>query len=235
MNVTIQTSMHEETDEDLFLYMAFKDSDTSMADEAFTEVHRRYIKRVYAYCLKMVSSYPDSETLAEDIASAALAKAYDRAETYQANSNGSDSVSPTFAWLCKIATNIFRDYLRNPGRPGPLNVIELDVGAEMYSPQDFAALYCENQPQLNTQAEYKLVAQAFETLDARTQSVLIETLVQRSRSPGRTYMLRGTAELLANRLATTPENVRRIRRNGVSKINEYVGQHKRTISETNRE
>ena len=235
--MTKQTLMQEETDEDLFLYMACGDypTDRPMADEAFTELHRRYIMRVYAYCLKMVSSYSDSETLATDIASAALTKAYDRAETYQANPKGSDSVSPTFAWLCKIATNIFRDNLRNPDRPGPLNVIELDVGAEMYSPQDFAALYCDDQPQLNTQAEYKLVAQAFETLDARTQSVLIETLVQRSRSPGRTYMLRGTAELLANHLETTPENLRRIRRNGVIKINEYVGQHKRTMSETNRE
>ena len=203
--MTKQASMHKETDEFLFLYMACADEpmDKPIADEAYTEIHRRYVKPVYARCLKMVSSYPDSKTLAMDLTTAALAKAYDRAETYQPNPDGSTSGSRTIAWLCTIALNILRDFRRNPERPGPVNVVELDVYPEDYSSEDFAMLYCDDQPQLNTQAEYRLVAMAFDTLDTRTQRVLIETLVQRDRSPGRTYMLRGTSEQLAKRLGVS--------------------------------
>ena len=170
--MTKQASMHEETDEFLFLCMACADEplDKPMADEAFTEIHRRYVKPVYARCLKMVSSYPDPETLAKDLTTAAFTKAYDRAETYQPNPDGSTSDSRTIAWLCKIALNIFLDFRRNPKRPGPVNIVELDVYSEDYALEDFAMLYCEDQPQLNTQAEYRLVAMAFDTLDTRRLS-----------------------------------------------------------------
>ena len=237
--MTTQTSMQEETDEDLFLYMACKDNpeDKPLAEMAVAELHRRYLKRLYARCFKMVFSQPDPETLAADLASAALARAYEKAETYRSHPDGSASSSRTFSWLCKIALNIFRDFLRNPKRPGSLafNVIELDVNAEMYLPEEFAALYCDDKEQLSTQADYQLVAEVFDTLDARTQRVLVETLIQRDKSPGRTYMLRGSAELLANRLGTTPANLRRIRKNGIRKINEYINQHKHTSQETNHE
>ena len=232
--MTKQASMHKETDEFLFYCMACADepTDRPMADEAYTEIHRRYVKPLYARCLKMVSFYPDSETLAMDLTTAALSKAYDRAETYQPNPDGSTSGSRTIAWLCTIALNIFRDYCRNPERPGPINVVEFEVYPEDYASDDFAKLYCEGQPQLSTQAEYRLVAMAFDTLDTRTQIVLIETLVQRDRSPGRTYMLRGTSEQLAKRLGTTTANLRRIRKKGVCKINDYLDQHKQISGST---
>ena len=185
--------------------------------------------------LKMVSSYPDREALAMDLACAALARAHDRAETYQPNPEGSASSSRTIAWLCKIALNIFRDFRRNPNRTGPLNVVEFDVNAEMYALEDFATLYCDDKPQLRTQTAYQLVARAFDTLDARTQRVLIETLVQRDRSPGRSYMLRGTSKLLAERLEMTTANLRRIRSKGVRTINDYLKQHKSIILETDHE
>lgn len=226
--MTKQTSMQEETDEDLFLYMACADSPTDkpLADEAFAEIHRRYIKHLYARCLRMVSSYPDSETMAEDLASAALTRAYDRAETYTVASESSTSTSRTIAWLSKIALNIYRDHLRNQLRPGPLNVIDLNVYPEDYSPINFAALYCHDKPQLNTQEEYRLVAEAFDTLDERIRRVLIETLEMREKSPSGRYMLRGTAKQLAERLGTTTFNLRRIRMRGIQYINNYVIQHK---------
>ena len=50
----------------------------------------------------------------------------------------------------------------------------------------------------------------------------IETLVQRDRSRGRTYMLKGSAAVLADRLETTTANLRRIRMNGIKKINAHI-------------
>ena len=54
---------------DLFTYMACADilADKPIADEAYAELHRRYIMRLYARCLKMVSSYPNPETIWQKI------------------------------------------------------------------------------------------------------------------------------------------------------------------------
>ena len=220
--------MHGETDEDLFVYMACADSpaDKPIADKAYEELHRRYIKQLYARCLRMVSSFPNPENLAQDLACAALARAYEKAETYQSNSEKSASTTRTISWLCKIALNIFRDHLRNPKRPGPLNVVDLNVYPEDYSSMDFAALYYQDKPHVKTQQEYYLVAKAFDALDERTQRVLIETLEMREKSPSGKYMLRGTAQQMAERLETTTFNLRRIRMKGTQYINNYVIQHK---------
>ena len=232
--MTERTSMEGKTDEDLFIDMAFTDSaeDRANADLAYQELHRRYVKIVYGRCLRMVSKYPDPETLAWDMTSAALARAYERAETYRPGPEGEAGASRTVAWLCKIALHLFLDYRKNPNRPGPLsNVVDLDVHAEQYSPEDFAALYLEDESQSYSRQHYQLVREAFEILDERTQIVLIETLLQRQRSPGRTYMLRKTAQALADRVGTSTDNVRRIRRLGLQQINAYVDKQKNKKAE----
>ena len=233
--MTERTSMESKTDEDLFIDMAFTDSaeDRANADAAYEELHRCYVKIVYTRCIRMISKYPDAETLAWDMTAGALAKAYERAETYQSGEEGEAGASRTIAWLCKIALNLFLDYRKNPKRPGPLsNVVDLDVHAEQYSPEDFAAFYLEDDSQAYSRQHYQLVAEAFAALNERTQIVLMETLLQRQRSPGRTYMLRKTAAALAARVGTSTDNVRRIRRLGIQQINEYVDQYKNNKAET---
>ena len=226
-----RTSMQEETDEDLLLYMAFADmpGDKTNADDALKELHRRYVKRVYARCRVMFKAYDAGESMAEELTQATFSRAYERAETYKPAPEGVESSSWTLGWLCKIASRIFLDFRRNPERPGPLKVIDLDVHVEEYSPEDFAGLYCEGVEPAYTHHEFHLVAEAFDTLDERTQIVLVETLVQRQRSPGRTYMLRGTSEALAARINTSTDNLRQIRSKGIKKISEYVAQHQTTI------
>ena len=236
--MTERASMEGKTDEDLFIDMAFTDSaeDRVNADTAYEELHRRYVKIVYTRCIRMVSKYPDAETLAWDMTAGALARAYERAETYQPGAEGEAGASQTVAWLCRIARNLFLDYRKNPKRPGPLsNVVDLDVHAEQYSPEDFAAFYLEDDSQPYSRQYYRLVAEGFATLDDRTQIVLMETLLQRQRSPGRTYMLRKTAAALAARVGTSTDNVRRIRRLGIQQINAYVDQHKNDKAETDHE
>jgi hypothetical protein len=82
---------------------------------------------------------------------------------------------------------------------------------------------------------YQLVTEAFDALDERTQIVLIETLVQRRKSPGRTHMLRKTATALAERVGTSTDNVRRIRGQGMRQINAYIDKHKNNKAETDHE
>ena len=220
--------MEGESDEDLFIYIACAalPAEKVVADAAFAEVHRRFLKGLYARCLRMLRAYPDGESKAEDLAMVTMAKAYEKAHKYILEHNGGAGSSRTMAWLCKIAENMFRDHLRNPRRPGPLNVIELDVNAEQYAPEDFAALYLGGKTMFYSRHHYQLVAEAFDTLDDRTKTVLIETLVQRDRSRGRTYMLKGSAAVLANRLGTTTANLRHIRMKGIKKINAYIEKNK---------
>ncbi len=230
--MTKQTSMEEENDEDLFIYMACANGprDKALKDVAFAELHRRYIKALYARCLRMVQSYPDSETLAQDLTNATLTRVYERADQFRSDPNGNETSSRTLAWLCRIARNLFRDHLRNPQRPGPIsNVIDLGVNTEPYSPEDFAALFLEEESTFHLRRHYRLVAKAFDQLDDRAQMVLVQTLLQRQKSPGRTYMFRGTARSLADLLQTTTDNIRRIRKNSIQQINEYVSKHKNNI------
>ena len=228
--MTKRTSMEGETDEDLFIYIACATSPSEIveAEQAFAEIHRRYFKGLYARCQRMLQAYPDGEAKAQELAMTAMARAYEKADKYKPDPKGGSGSSRTRAWLCKIAEHMYRDHLRNPRRPGPLNVIELDVNAEQYSPEDFAAMYLEDETMSYSRYHYKLVAEGYDALDDRTKTVLIETLVQRDRSRGQTYMLKGSAAVLADRLGTTTANLRRIRMNGIKAINSYVDKKKKS-------
>jgi RNA polymerase sigma factor (sigma-70 family) len=225
-----ETSIREASDEHLFIDIAHRETaeDNVLAEQAFAELHRRHMKPLYARCLKMCKALPGETMLAEELTTATFVRAYERAGQYRAASNP-DAASGrrrTLAWLCQIANNLLRDQLRNPQRPGPLNTIELDVDTNVYTAEDFAVFFLDPQKPMNSQ-EHKRVAAAFETLDARTQTVLLETCLQRDRSPKKTHMLRGTTRLLADRLGTSTDNIRRIRRNGIRAINDYLEEQKK--------
>ena len=226
MNMTAETTVEAESDENLFIYIACRETaeDEVLANLAFAEIHRRYAKPLYRKCVNFCRSFSDGNTLAEELTSATLTRAYERADQYRPSplSESTNADKRTLAWLCTIARNLLLDLNRNPKRPGPLNITDLDVDISCYSSDDFAAFFNDLEQPLNNSHEHNLVAEAFETLDNRTQEVLITTLIQRDRSPKKTHMLRGTVPLLADRLNTTPDNIRRIRLNGIRVINDYL-------------
>lgn len=205
------------SDDDLFLYMSFYDQpgDRDTAEAAFRVFHGRYATELHARCRSICHRYQQPDSFVEDLAIQTLHRAYMRASTYK----GPGSRGRTMAWLCKIAKNALIDAKRNPHRPSLLNTeTEAELGAEHYSPADFTTLYSQFESPLPTQQQWKLVTRAFEELDERTQRVLIETLLQRAKSPQRTYMYRGTAALLAETLGITVDNLRRIRLNGMKAV-----------------
>lgn len=202
--------MREQSDEDLFLYMSFYDdpADRVQAEAAFEELHRRYFAELLERCRRYCRRRQQPIEVAEDLASQVMYRALKRAETYKAG----PAPGRTMAWLSTIAYNILCDAGRNPYRPSVIgSVLEPDLGAESYSAEDFVQLYHQFESPLQTLAHRQAVAAAFSELDERAQNVLIETLIQRSRSPNQTYMYRGTARQLAERLGLTTDNVRRIR------------------------
>jgi RNA polymerase sigma factor (sigma-70 family) len=205
------------SDDDLFLYMSFYDQpgDRVTAEAAFGVFHGRYATELYARCRAICNRYHQPDSFVEDLVSLSLQRALTRANTYK----GPGTHGRTMAWLCKIARNALIDAHRNPNRPNLLNnATETDLGAENYSPEDFTNLYHEFESPLLSQEHWTLITRAFEELDERTQRVLIETLVQRAKSPQQKYMYRGTAALLAGRLGITVDNLRRIRFNGMKAL-----------------
>ena len=157
-----------------------------------------------------------------DLASCTLAKAVEKARTFVDAADGADQSRRTLAWLLQIARNMLIDSQRNPHRPGPITGPQDRLNIEDYSDEEFAALLCDGKTLTRDRRTIQRVRDAFALLDDRTRSILAETVLQRQRSPGRSYMYRGSAEALAQRWRTTTINIRRIRRAGLRTIASFV-------------
>lgn len=225
--LTDDMSPRELSDEDLFLQMAVYNNDVErrFAERAFSELHRRYVAPLHRRCRALCKRLGYPTDMTEDLVSATLVKAYDKADKYDP-AKGNSKAKPeqcTLAWLCRIAENMLRDHRRNPNRPSNrLEPYELKLEADQYSGDDFAYLYNKHVHPLPTKQHYQLVDEAFEALDDRTQRVLLETFIQRARSPSGASMQRGSTKMLADHLETTTDNIRRIRRKGLIAINQHL-------------
>ena len=156
-----------------------------------------------------------------------LARAVEKVDRF-ADSAGAppEAARRTQAWLGSIAHNLLIDSLRNPNRPGPITGSKDEVPSEDYSDEELSALLCDGKTLPRDRETIRLVRGALPALPERTRVVLVQTVLQRTNSPKETYMYRGSAAALAKRLGTTPENVRRIRKNGLEQLAEYVRTHR---------
>jgi RNA polymerase sigma factor (sigma-70 family) len=218
--------MREEADGDLLYYMSCREgpADCALSDAATVEFHRRHavglLDRCRMICLKFGSMVEP-----EDLFSVTMVRAIERAETFKPATESASQPARTLKWLAQIAHNLHVDRLRNPHRSGPLTGDQEPVPLEDYSSEEFAALYCDGHAMPRDLATIRLVQAALLTLDERTRRVIAHTLLQRQRSPGRSYVYRGEMKALADELGTTTVNLRRIRSDGVKAIALYVRTH----------
>lgn len=217
--------LHELSDDELFLriYVYNSDEERHLSESAFAVINQRYAQWLYTRCAGLCRRR-GCPNLAEDIAAATLTRAFEKADTYDAADCKPENLpNRTKAWLGRIAQNLLTDHQRNPNRPSnPLEPNELELEAASYSTDDFSQMFLEGSTLLPTPLLHRQVAEAFETLDNRTQIVLLETFIQRTRTPSGKAMRRGSAKLLADHLETSQDNVRRIRRLGILAINDYL-------------
>lgn len=212
-------------DDELFLQMAVYNNAEEMhlAEAAFAVIFERYGDRLYSRCMK-ICARRFCPQLGEDLFQATMAKVFRKADTYDAGDCEAEALERrTLAWMGRLAQNLLTDHQRNPNRPSnPLESNELALESTLYSADDFARLHIEGTNMLSTPLLYQQIAAAYETLPERTQVVLLETYIQRTRSPSGRSMRRGSGKLLADHLETTPENIRRIRHEGIKAINAYL-------------
>lgn len=215
--------MLEEADGDLLYYMSCRggEADCAVSDAATREFYRRHAKRLLDRCTMICRQF-GSVVDSDHLFAATLAKAIEKAETFVAASDAAVQPARTLGWLAHIARNLHIDRLRNPHRSGPLTGEQDRIPIEDYSTEEIAALYCDGHVMPRDLATISLVQAALLTLDERTRRVLTHTVLQRQRSPGRSYVFRGEMQALADELGTTTVNLRRIRSIGVKAIAEYV-------------
>ncbi len=216
-------SMREEADGDLLYYMSCREgpADCALSDAATVEFHRRHAVRLLDRC-RTISLKFGSVVDPEDLFSVTMVRAIERAETFKPAAEPASQAARTLKWLAQIAHNLHVDRLRNPHRSGPLTGDQEPIPIEDYSTEEFAALYCDGHGMQRDLATIRLVQAAILTLDERTRLVIAHTVLQRQRSPGRSYVYRGQMKALAEQLGTTAVNLRRIRSDGVKAIAEYV-------------
>jgi DNA-directed RNA polymerase specialized sigma24 family protein len=220
-------SMGEESDANLLYYMSCRENaaDRAVSDAATLEFYRRYAVGLLDRC-RMICRQFGSVVEPDDLFAVTLVKAIERAETFVAGVDGASQPVRTLKWLARIAHNLHVDRLRNPYRSGPLTGEQETIPIEDYATEEFAALYCDGQALPRDLATIRLVQVALLTLDERACRVIAHTVLQRQRSPKRSYVYRGAMKALANELGTTTVNLRRIRSDGVKAIAEYVRTHK---------
>jgi DNA-directed RNA polymerase specialized sigma24 family protein len=210
-------NMQEETDGSLLYYMSSRDCDADrvISDAATIEFHSRHARGLIGRCRRICRTLAAGDEFALDLASWTLARAVEKAGTFVDAADGSNKSKRTLAWLQQIARNMLVDSQRNPFRAGPITGAQDQVPIEDYSDEEFAALLCDGKTLPRDIKTIGFVQRALATLDNRTRAVLAQTVLQRQRSPGRSYMYRGSAEALASRWGTTTTNIRRIRRAGI--------------------
>lgn len=225
--------MHEETDGALLYFMSCREpegtqGDRVLSDQATTEFYRRHMAALYARCKRICQRMGEPDSFAEDLANVTMAKAAGSHHTFVDGEDSASRATRTQAWLSRIALNLLRDRMRNPLRPGPLTGVQEEIPIDDYSAEDFASLYCDGDRLPRDSETIRLAQAAISTLDQRTHQVVVHTILQRQRSPKRSYAYRGSAEEFAKRLGTTRVNVRRIFAEGVRTIAEHVKRNRRS-------
>ena len=218
--------MREEADGDLLYYMSCQEdpADCALSNAATAEFYRRHAVGLLDRC-EMICRKFGYVVEPEDLLAVTMVKAIERAETFKPAAEPASQTARTLKWLARIAHNLHVDRLRNPLRSGPLTGDQEPIPIEDYSAEEFAALYCDGHAMPRNLATIQLVQAALLTLDDRTRRVIAHTLLQRQRSPGRSYVFRGQMKALADELGTTTVNLRRIRSDGVKAIADYVRTH----------
>jgi len=220
----------QETDEMLFLHLACRSIDPGMADHALRILWGRHKTYIRKSCQRLCWQFKVEIARADDLASVTWMKVNDRADQYDASDDPSFNahVNRTRAWMNKIAEHQLIDWLRNPNLANRAYGKELDRGVEDYSSDEFAKLCAKEFQAENSSYRLSLVAQAFdEELSEKEQLVLMATVVHRNYSPAGTYMERGSATSLANRLNTTTAALRQCRLRAWKKIAVFVNDRDR--------
>lgn len=211
-----------ESDLGLLKLMARRGEDEIWADAAFCEFYDRHKGYLWTVCRNACEAL-HGEAWHEDIWQDTFTRAYDKAGTFSLPAGVSPERTTLLVrgWLGQIANNLLRSLLRNH----ECEYSQDEDGWERILDTVGSASETEESVSPGKQEERKLIDVALETLSEREQLVLRRTFQYYRIGKEFQRLPNKVVQELADQLATTPENLRKIRERALTKVKDYVNQY----------
>lgn len=218
--------VREETDCGLLNLMA--DGKQPWADAAYRAFYERHNVYLWKVCARSARAM-QGDIWIEDVFNDTFAQAYKKAHqfTLPADVTAAEAELRIRGWLGAIASNFIRGKLRKFGR----EVNQDEPGWEQLAAAT-ALTALRTGPELSVPSnERQLIDAALKTLTDR-EALVLHTTFQYHRIGEKFQRLPNkVATELATALATTPENLRKIRERAMNKIRQYVERHQSTAQQ----
>jgi RNA polymerase sigma factor (sigma-70 family) len=205
-----------ETDDDLLVYITWKQDDPAVACEAWAEFYRRHVNYLFGVCYQSFGNTLKSRDRVADLVTDTFKRVYEHADSFKPSGIKDPEAmrKRVRAWLGTIARRLFLDRLpATDDRP-----------AECQLEQD----HWQNiaQPEAPDDSDNPLIAavkMAFQkVLTQREQEVMRVTLHWYDPSSDHQRLPNEVAAELAKHLGTTPENLRKIRERALAKLKDEI-------------
>lgn len=207
-------------DEVLLAWMAMRDDEES-ADQArasFAAFYERHEGYVYNRCRWRFSGFIDEATT-EDLVGDTFLRVFEKADTFCPSESSDHDLRQRIvrAWLVTIARNLLYSSLR--AKQGAGQVQLTDEEWAQVEESTCGGTGAELEP-----LEHRLVREAFEQLNDKQKLVVETTLDNFKVEPGRKQqkLSNEDSKALAEKLGTTPDDVRQTRKRAYKKMREYV-------------
>ena len=222
METARQTQFEGRGDLDLLHLMAASDA---LAFEAWEEFYRRHGGYLHSVSTKAFTARVGEHRI-DDIVQDTLVKAFQKAATLQgeANLNAESQRRLVRAWLGTICENIVSDYFR--GQP-LVDFVDDDVLEAHEAPYSNPADLDDELDCLPAK-RLQLMEEGLETLTDREQEVLRTTMIWYKPDQKAQKLPHRVMTDLTTSLKTNPNNVRKIRERGMTKLRSYIESHEQS-------
>jgi RNA polymerase sigma factor (sigma-70 family) len=205
-----------ESDDDLLVFITWKNDDPAAACEAWAELYRRHVNYLFGVCYIAFGKTLKSRDRVADLVTDTFKRVYEHADSFKPSGvKDTDAMRKRVrAWLGTIARRLFLDRLPATDNQPAECQLELDHWqniAQLDAPDD-----CDS-PLI---AAVKIAFQ--KVLTQREQEVLRVTLHWYDPNSDHQRLPNEVAAELAKHLGTTPENLRKIRERALAKLKDEV-------------
>lgn len=204
--------MKEYTLDDLLLQIAYRNEDEKAAEEAFSELYRRFSP----LCLQSISNcFPAiSKEIHNDVLSNTFLEVYLNPMKFNFNENKHKNVEDAFcAWLFIVAKHELFDLIKKSKEEKKLNIV--DDPNEYFEPSiDFEKLDSEF-----VSNNIKILNKALESLSEKHKGILLMLYAfyeEGKNTPGHVL------DMICDLYSTTRPNIRQIKKRSEKKVIEYL-------------
>jgi len=212
-------------DDELLKYVGRRLSDDDAeAQAAFVILHRRHAHWVFGSLVNLTKNH----AVAKDIASRVFEKVWKKAKSIEIPA-GKESDSSRFfgAWVKITALRAYHDYVKSMPI-GEVLMPDFETNEEVVKQVECMSKPAkEDVPQNDLSSENnRMISEALKTLTPKEEHVVMLTLSLRGVGKRHLRLSNKQSAELANKLNTTPENLRQLRSRGMRKLNTYCVQKK---------